>query len=81
LMTFVKACAASAVMAFAAVAIQREMERIWPGPGLLPQGVRLGASIGGGLLALAFTAMLLRVDEFGRAKAIIFARVQKLLER
>jgi len=81
LMTFAKACAASAVMALAAVAIQREMERVWPGSGLLPQVVRLGASIGGGLVALGFTAMLLRVDEFSRAKAIIFGRVQKLLKR
>jgi len=80
-MTFAKACAASAVMAFAAVAIQREMERVWPGSGLLPQVVRLGASIGGGVVALGFTAMLLRVDEFSRAKAIIFGRVQKLLKR
>jgi len=81
LMTFAKACAASAVMALAAVAIQCEMERVWPGSGLLPQVVRLGASIGGGLVALGFTAMLLRVDEFSRAKAIIFGRVQKLLKR
>jgi putative peptidoglycan lipid II flippase len=81
LMTFVKAAAASAVMAVVAVAIQDAMERVVPGSGLLPQVVRLGAAIGGGLVALAFTAMLLRVDEFADASAIIVGRVQKLLKR
>jgi putative peptidoglycan lipid II flippase len=81
LLTLAKAIVSSAVMAFAAVAIQRAMESGVPGSGLLPQLVRLGASIGGGLLALALTAMLLRVDEFSRAAAMIFARVQKLLLR
>jgi putative peptidoglycan lipid II flippase len=81
LMTLAKASAASAVMALAAVAIQRGMESAVPGSGLLPQLIRLGASIGGGLMALGFTARLLRVDEFSQAAAIIIGRVQKLLLR
>jgi putative peptidoglycan lipid II flippase len=81
LMTFVKAGVCSAVMAVVAVAIQRELDRVAPGSGLFPQAFRLGASIGGGLAALAFTAMLLRVDEFADASAIIVGRVQKLLKR
>ena len=81
LLTLMKALASSAVMALAALAIQRAMESAVPGSGLLPQMTRLGASIGGGLAALAFTAMLLKVDEFSDAAAIIFGRVQKLLRR
>jgi putative peptidoglycan lipid II flippase len=79
--TFVKAAASSAVMAMAALAIQREMERVVPGSGLFAQVLRLGASIGGGLVALGFTAMLLRVEEFADACAVILGRVQKLLRR
>jgi putative peptidoglycan lipid II flippase len=81
LMTLMKTAASSAVMAIAAVAILQEMERLTPGSGLLPQLVRLGASIGGGLVALALAAMLLKVDEFEDALAMIFGRVQKLLKR
>jgi len=81
LLTFIKAAASSAVMAMAAVAIQRAMESAVPGSGVLPQIIRLGTSIGGALAALACTAMLLKVDEFGDAAAIIFGRVQKLLRR
>ena len=81
LMTLVKTAAASAVMAIAAVAVLREMERIVAGSGLLPQLVRLGAAIGGGLMALALSAAALKVDEFQDAMAAIVGRVQKLLRR
>jgi putative peptidoglycan lipid II flippase len=81
LLTLMKALVSSAVMAIAALVIQRAMESAVPGPGLLPQMIRLAASIGGGLAALAFTAMVLKVDEFSDAAAMIFGRVQKLLRR
>jgi putative peptidoglycan lipid II flippase len=81
LMTLAKVAASSAVMALAAVAILREMESEVPGSGLAPQLVRLAASIGGGLLTLAFTATLLKIDEFEDGAAMVFGRVQKLLRR
>ena len=43
--------------------------------------LRLGASIGGGIAALAATAQILRVDEFGDAADMIRGRVRKLLPK
>jgi hypothetical protein len=68
-------------MAIASVAIQHEMMSIAPGSGLPVQLLRLGASIGGGIAALALTAKILRVDEFGDAMGFVYVRVQKLLKR
>jgi putative peptidoglycan lipid II flippase len=79
--TLVKVSVCSAVMAVAAVAIQHAMVRVVPGAGLVPQLLRLGASIGGGIAVLAGTAKLLRVDEFSDAAAMIHVRVRKLLEK
>jgi putative peptidoglycan lipid II flippase len=81
LVTLVKITVSSAVMAIAAVAIQHAMVRVAPGSALMAQLLRLGASIGGGIVALAATAKILRVDEFGRAGEIIRTRVRKLLEK
>ena len=79
--TFVKITASSVVMAVAATAIQHAMVRVLPGSGLVPQLLRLGASIGGGMAALAGAAKILRVDEFRDSVEMIRARVRKLLSR
>jgi putative peptidoglycan lipid II flippase len=78
--TLVKVAASSAVMAIAAVAIQHAMARVAPGSGLAAQLLRLGASIGGGIAALAATAQIVRVDEFGDVVKMIRGRVRKLLD-
>ena len=78
--TLVKVMASSVVMAIAAVAIQHQMVNVAPGSGLPAQLLRLGASIGGGIAALASTARILRVDEFGDAMGFVHVRVQKLLK-
>jgi putative peptidoglycan lipid II flippase len=79
--TFIKVTAAAMVMALAAVAIQHEMERVAPSLHVGWRAVRLGASIGGALVALAVAAKLLRVAEFDDAVGIIRGRVRKLLEK
>ena len=79
--TLVKVGASSAVMAIAAVTIQHAMVRVAPGSGLVAQLLRLGASIGGGMAALAGTAKILRVDEFGVVVETIRGRVRKLLNK
>jgi hypothetical protein len=48
--------------------------------GLVPQIVRLGTSIGGGLLILGAMATFLRVAEFADAVGLLQARVRKLLD-
>jgi putative peptidoglycan lipid II flippase len=78
--TLVKVLASSAVMAIAAVAIQHAMVRVAPGSGLAAQLLRVGASIGGGMVALAGTAKILRVDEFGDVLEMTRGRVRKLLD-
>ena len=77
--TFAKVAASAIVMAVAAVAIQHTMDRGGPALTTGGQAVRLAASIGGGLAALAAAATLLRVDEFGAAVDMIQGRVRKLL--
>jgi hypothetical protein len=79
--TLVKVMASSIVMAIASVAIQHAMMGVARGSSLPAQLLRLGASIGGGIAALACTAKILRVDEFGDAMGAVQARVQKLLKR
>ncbi len=79
--TFIKVTAAALVMALAAVAIQHEMERLAPGLHAGWRAVRLAASIGGALVALAAAAKLLRVDEFDDAVGMMRGRVRKLLEK
>jgi len=50
-----------------------------PGAGLPWQALRLGAAIGGGLMALAVTASVLGVDAFHEAVEMIQTRVRKSL--
>jgi len=79
LVTLLKVTVSSIVMAAASVAIQRGMDRVVPGAGLPWQAVRLGAAIGGGLMALAVTASVLGVDAFHEAIEMIQTRVRKSL--
>ena len=76
---FVKIVIAATVMAVAALAIQHVMNRVAPGMGLVPQIVRLGTSIGGGLFTLGAMAIFLRVAEFADAVGLVQVRVRKLL--
>jgi putative peptidoglycan lipid II flippase len=78
--TFTKVTASAVVMGVAAVAIQQAMDRGGPALTTGAQVVRLAASIGGALAALAAMAKLLRVDEFDDAVGMILGRVRKLLE-
>jgi putative peptidoglycan lipid II flippase len=73
--------AAATVMAAACAAIQYSLERAIPGSHLTARATRLSASIGGGLVALAISGRLLRVEELDDALAMVYARVRKLLTR
>jgi peptidoglycan biosynthesis protein MviN/MurJ (putative lipid II flippase) len=77
---FVKIVIAAMVMAAATLAIQHVMNRVAPGTGLALQIVRLGTSIGGGLLTLGAMATFLRVAEFADAVGVVQARVRELLD-
>jgi putative peptidoglycan lipid II flippase len=77
--TMAKVTAASMGMAAAAVVIQHTMDRVVPGTRLVPQALRLGATIGGSLITLASAATLLRVEAFSDAVEMVGARVRKLL--
>jgi len=68
-------------MSVVAVVIQYAMGRELPGAQLALRATRLAASIGGGLVALAIVAKLLRVDELDEATAMLLGRVRKLLSR
>ena len=79
LVTMLKVTAASSVMAITAVLTQHAMDRVAPGTRLAPQAVRLGATIGGSLAALAIMAQILGVEAFHDAVEMLRARVRKLL--
>ena len=80
LATLVRVTVSAVVMAVVALVIQLAMDRITPGPRLAAQAIRLAASIGGSLAALAATARVLGVEEFDGALALIQGRVRKLLD-
>jgi putative peptidoglycan lipid II flippase len=73
--TLTKVVAAAAVMGVAVWGIDRVMGEAAPGHQFLMRGLRLGASIGGGLVALASSARVLRIEEFGEALAMIGAKL------
>ena len=79
LATLAKVTMSSLVMAAAAVAIQRAMDRVAPGTHLTPQAIRLGATIGGSVAVLAVMARVLGVEAFDEAVEMAQARVRKLL--
>jgi putative peptidoglycan lipid II flippase len=79
--TTIKIVAAAGAMALASVAVLAGMERVLPGSGLVAQALRLGTSIGAGLVVLAAAASVAGVEEFSDATATGRAQVQKLLRR
>ena len=81
LMTLAKVTLAAGVMAVTTVAIQHAMDRVAPGAHLSMRLLRLMASIGGGIAALAGVAKILGVEEFDDAAALVLGRVRKLLDK
>ena len=79
LSTLGKIAACAIVMAIAAAAIQRGMDRVAPGAGVAARAFRLAFSIGGGLATLAIATKMSRIDEFDEVASLIFGRVRKLL--
>jgi putative peptidoglycan lipid II flippase len=79
--TITKVTIAAAIMTVVAVAIQHAMDRVAPGAALFARSLRLSASIGGALAALAGAARALGVEELEELRATAVARVQKLLRR
>jgi putative peptidoglycan lipid II flippase len=77
--TVVKVTLSSAVMATVAVAIQHAMDRVVPGTRLAPEVVKLGTTVGGSLVVLAFMARILGVEAFDEAAEMVRVRVRKLL--
>jgi putative peptidoglycan lipid II flippase len=81
LTTLAKVTLAAGVMAVTTVAIQHAMDRVAPGAHLSMRALRLTASIGGGIAALAGVAKILGVEEFDDASALVLGRVRKLLDK
>jgi putative peptidoglycan lipid II flippase len=79
LTTLGKITIAAMVMALVVAAIQVAMNRIAPGSHFASRAIRLSASIGGGLAALAAMAKIARISEFDDAAAMASGRVRKLL--
>jgi putative peptidoglycan lipid II flippase len=69
-----KISVASAVMAMAIVATGYGLSTVLPGAGFTARTVRLGASIGTGLAALAAAAKLLRIREFDETVSLVIGR-------
>jgi putative peptidoglycan lipid II flippase len=77
LTTFLKACAASAVMGVAAWQAQAWLQTVFGEPSLWHRLVRVGGAIGVALAVLAAAAHLLRMEEFRVAMARVLARVRR----
>ena len=68
---------ASALMGAAAYATDAWLLAVVPGDGLIPQVIRLGASIGVALLVLALAAHVLHIREFRRGMAMLTRRLSR----
>jgi putative peptidoglycan lipid II flippase len=66
-----KVTIASLVMAAAAWFVQRSVSDLLPGSGVAAQAACLGAAIGAGILVLAVTVRLLRLEEFDEVRDLI----------
>jgi putative peptidoglycan lipid II flippase len=64
LTTLIKISAASLLMAFAASTTERLLHIPFPGSSVATQGVRVFGAIGVGVIVLAASAQLLRIEEF-----------------
>jgi putative peptidoglycan lipid II flippase len=79
--TLIAMLIASAAMAAVAVVVERALHGLVPGNRVIAQALRLAASIVAGLLALAASARILRVQEFTEAISLARKQVRKLLGR
>ena len=71
-----KITVAAACMGLAAAAAERWLASVWPKPEVLGQTIRLGSAIAVGLVVLAGTARVLRIEEFDEARRRILARLR-----
>ena len=71
-----KITVAAACMGLAAAAAERWWASVWPTPEVLGQTIRLGSAIAVGLVVLAGTARVLRIEEFDEARRRILARLR-----
>ena len=71
-----KITVAAACMGLAAAAAERWLASVWPTPEVLGQTIRLGSAIAVGLVVLAGTARVLRIEEFDEARRRILARLR-----
>ena len=69
--------AATALMGLATVGADRLLATYLPGPGVVAQAVRLGATIGVSLAVLAAAAHVLRVPQFAEAVSSITRRLRR----
>ena len=77
LASLLKIVVASAVMGVAAFGIDAWLTTVIPGNALLPQVLRLGASIGAALVVLALAAHVLHIGEFRRGMALVTRRFSR----
>ncbi len=77
LVSMLKIVVASALMGAAAFALDAWLPSALPGNGLVPQVIRLGASIGGALVVLAIAAHVLHISEFRRGMALVTRRFSR----
>jgi peptidoglycan biosynthesis protein MviN/MurJ (putative lipid II flippase) len=73
----VRVTLAAVIMGIAAGVVHTWLLGIWPSGRLLPQIVRLGASIGVALVVLAASAHALRVPQFAEGVALIRRRLRR----
>jgi putative peptidoglycan lipid II flippase len=76
--SFARVVAAAAVMGAVTFGANAAFERLLPGDALLLQIVRLTATIAVSLAALAITAQLLRIPEFGEARDLLRRRLRRV---
>ena len=63
LVSFIKICVASAVMAAAAFWIEASLHYYWSGPSFIARLLRVGVAIAAAMGVLALAAFALRIDE------------------
>jgi hypothetical protein len=64
-------------MGLVAAAVDRWLGRAWAGETIVLQTLRLAATIGAALIALAASAWALRIREFSEAAAVLARRVRR----
>jgi putative peptidoglycan lipid II flippase len=75
LVSLTKIVAAAAVMAAAAWGVEHGLSGAWPSDHALARMVRVALAVGAGLVTLAASARLLRLEEFGTAFGKVTARL------